>query len=528
MALYPTKVLLDKNKKPFIPFVTAESIKLNNTDKSLADMLYDRYTKEEVDNIIKNLGTIQVLRGRVDTYEDLLAIENPQAGDVYIVGTSETDNAEYMYIGTTWEKLGPLVDLSTLVTLDELASRLGTYATIAYVDALIKSRPVVESETSAAMSGEELHLAILNNKLKEGDVVICTSDYLNFETGHLYLIYSTDVTDITPTQEVDTALLVTRDEHNADMISRPTFEQTNQMIDNAIGGVSDARVLKYIGHFPDKDSLPFTGQASAVVTDPNPYTLTQNFSNAAFDINQIKAIVSEPYFIGYYANSGDYTLIGFTDKNSITNINFIPDVNRSSTTSRVSSSAFIEVHMAGSATNPIKIYSNRSNQGRKTDVVYRDLDSYTKYQKDTPRTLTTNVEICLAQVTNLCSNVVGTIFKHIPDKNGWLEVYGYNAPNSHSCEYKKELVLQFANNFVYSENMAMLKFDANCQPMWLTDKGDCAVNDVLSYGDNADHLRFDGEKWANMGIQSSEVFNYVDTALGTAEAAVDAIIDGGA
>ena len=55
MALYPTKVLLDKNKKPFIPFVTAESIKFNNTDKSLADMLYNRYTKEEVDDIIKNL-----------------------------------------------------------------------------------------------------------------------------------------------------------------------------------------------------------------------------------------------------------------------------------------------------------------------------------------------------------------------------------------------------------------------------------------------------------------------------------------
>lgn len=141
MALYPTKVLLDKNKRPFIPFVTAESILFNNTDKSLADMLYNRYTKEEVDNIIRNLGTIQVLRGRVNTYEDLLAIENPQAGDVYIVGTSNTNNAEYIYIGTTWEELGPMVDLSNLVTIDDLIARLGVYATIEYVDNLIGNVP---------------------------------------------------------------------------------------------------------------------------------------------------------------------------------------------------------------------------------------------------------------------------------------------------------------------------------------------------------------------------------------------------
>lgn len=136
MALYPTKVLLDKNRRPFMPFVTAESILFNNTDKSLAEMLYDRYTKEEVDNIIMSLGTIQVLRGRVDTYEDLLAIENPQAGDVYIVGTTNTNNSEYIYVGTTWEELGPMVDLSNLVTIDDLINSLSTYATIEYVDGL--------------------------------------------------------------------------------------------------------------------------------------------------------------------------------------------------------------------------------------------------------------------------------------------------------------------------------------------------------------------------------------------------------
>lgn len=134
MALYPIKVLLDKDKKVFIPFLPANAIPINGTDETVAGALENRYTKDEVDNIIKSLGTIQVLRGRVNTYEDLLAIENSRAGDVYVVGTSDTENSEYMYIGNTWERLGPMIDLSNLVTIDDLINRLSIYATMNYVN----------------------------------------------------------------------------------------------------------------------------------------------------------------------------------------------------------------------------------------------------------------------------------------------------------------------------------------------------------------------------------------------------------
>lgn len=134
MALYPIKVLLDKDRNVFIPFLPANAIPINGTDETVAGALENRYTKNEVDNIIKSLGTLQVLKGRVDTYEALLAIENPRAGDVYIVGTSDTENSEYIYIGNTWERLGPMVDLSNLVTIDDLINRLNSYATMIYVD----------------------------------------------------------------------------------------------------------------------------------------------------------------------------------------------------------------------------------------------------------------------------------------------------------------------------------------------------------------------------------------------------------
>lgn len=135
--------------------------------------------KKYANNRIKDLGTIQRLAGRVDTYEDLLAIRNPKAGDVYVVGTSDTENSEYMYIGSTWERLGPMVDLTNLVTIDDLVYRLGLYATISYVDNLVES---------ASMAGEDLHSALSNKTLRNDSIVTCTKDYLDYKTGHTYLI----------------------------------------------------------------------------------------------------------------------------------------------------------------------------------------------------------------------------------------------------------------------------------------------------------------------------------------------------
>lgn len=144
--LYPIKVLLDANKKPFIPFITSTSIVVDGTEYTVQDMFDMRYTKEEVDAIIQSLGTLQRLRGRVDTYEELLLIEGQQAGDTYIVGTSDTENAEYMWIGEKWEKLGPLVDLTD-------------YYNKADIDALLASADANIAGAIAQGDNETLNLA---------------------------------------------------------------------------------------------------------------------------------------------------------------------------------------------------------------------------------------------------------------------------------------------------------------------------------------------------------------------------------
>ena len=123
MAKYPIKMLLDEFKRPFFPLVTVDTIVTNNSDKTLKELFDDRYTKAEVDKIISDLGTLQRLRGTVNSYEELLAIENPLPGDTYILLVESGINAEYMYIGDRWEMLGTTAtytDVYSKEAIDEM------------------------------------------------------------------------------------------------------------------------------------------------------------------------------------------------------------------------------------------------------------------------------------------------------------------------------------------------------------------------------------------------------------------------
>lgn len=127
MNSYPIKMLLDEDKNPFFPLVTTDTIVENNTDKTAADLFNDRYTKEEVDKLFADLGTLQRLCGRVATYDDLPS--NPKNGDTYIVGDGTSNDTEYMWLGDKWEQLGPLVDLSMYYTKDQVDNLINTLRT---------------------------------------------------------------------------------------------------------------------------------------------------------------------------------------------------------------------------------------------------------------------------------------------------------------------------------------------------------------------------------------------------------------
>lgn len=74
------------------------------------DELADKYTKEEIDNMI---STVFVYKGTVATIGDLNNIENPKVGDCWNV---EADGNNYAWNGSEWDKLSGTVDLSDYYT----------------------------------------------------------------------------------------------------------------------------------------------------------------------------------------------------------------------------------------------------------------------------------------------------------------------------------------------------------------------------------------------------------------------------
>lgn len=99
MARYPIKQLQDKNRLPFFPFNTLESVLVDGTDKNLADVLNDIYTKEEVNEIIAaGLSDFAIY----DSVSDLP--ETAREGNVGVVITGDT-YVMYMFYDDSWHTL---------------------------------------------------------------------------------------------------------------------------------------------------------------------------------------------------------------------------------------------------------------------------------------------------------------------------------------------------------------------------------------------------------------------------------------
>ena len=158
--LYPIKLLFDEKMKPFVPLVTVDCVLVNGTDKTAQDLFNERYTKAETDQIIKDLGTLQRLRGTLDTYEELLLIQNPVAGDTYIVKNTNKDGnyQEYMYIGDRWEELGPFVDFSNYDTKAEVDAKIESHNTAIRAFIVAEDNRILETAkayTDEVMAGAD-------------------------------------------------------------------------------------------------------------------------------------------------------------------------------------------------------------------------------------------------------------------------------------------------------------------------------------------------------------------------------------
>lgn len=117
-----TKIKIGDGTKAFaaLPYVT--------DDVDMSKYYTSEQTDTKISDAIAALGTVFNIKGRVDTTEALKNITSPKAGDVYLVGAADTDNAAEYYYTTDgkWEYMGLIteVDLSNYYTKEEVDGKV--------------------------------------------------------------------------------------------------------------------------------------------------------------------------------------------------------------------------------------------------------------------------------------------------------------------------------------------------------------------------------------------------------------------
>ena len=100
-----------------LPYLTAET--------DLSDYATKDYVDTGISSAISALGTVFVVKGRVDSVDALPNTDN-KSGDVYLVGAQDADNfAEYYWTGILWDFMGQTteVDLSNYYTKDAVYNK---------------------------------------------------------------------------------------------------------------------------------------------------------------------------------------------------------------------------------------------------------------------------------------------------------------------------------------------------------------------------------------------------------------------
>jgi len=139
------------------PGVTMRWNQITNTPSTLAGYgIADGATKAELEAVREEVSHIFSFKGSVDTYQDLLAIVDPEEGDVWNV---RADGKNYRYTEDTttstyfWDDLGGTIDLSNYWAKNELVA-----LTAQEIDVITGSASTVESFMAILQDSNEVLL----------------------------------------------------------------------------------------------------------------------------------------------------------------------------------------------------------------------------------------------------------------------------------------------------------------------------------------------------------------------------------
>lgn len=128
MATYPIKVLLDRNRQPFIPFATTSSIVENGTNRRLDKMLgnLDDLQTNNKNSLVSAINEILTQHGSGGSSTgwqvvDVLPTENISTTTIYLVHKEGAKKPniyeEWIWVNEDWENIGTTeIDLSGYAT----------------------------------------------------------------------------------------------------------------------------------------------------------------------------------------------------------------------------------------------------------------------------------------------------------------------------------------------------------------------------------------------------------------------------
>ena len=242
------------------------------------DELADKYTKEEIDNMI---STVFVYKGTVATTEDLNNIENPKVGDCWNV---EADGSNYAWNGSEWDKLGGTVDLSNYYTKTQVDS---------IKSALELQIQSIETLPTGGTEGQIL----TKNSNTNGDASWKSFNSLVFK-GHV------DTPDDLPNLGQPSGTLIVS---SYDYTNRFNILKTSCNIKNEIGALADKIALAKENH---TYYIGINGSANSI------YAIGTNYPEIVKISHDNKIVIkgSEDKTAGAYYYNGNYNVSSLIDE----------------------------------------------------------------------------------------------------------------------------------------------------------------------------------------------------------------------
>lgn len=301
-----------------------------------------------------------------------------------------------------------------------------------------------------------------------------------------------------------------------DFLAEALFSEINSIKEQ----VPVDKLLRNLGHYSDKGSLPSDGQESGIEGSyPRTFSTDPTISEVTIPTNTLY-----PYVFGVISSSTYYLYVATEYPETIKSLAYGSD-------------GSYEIYFEASTEKPVAVYYQR---GTGISGAYCIPDS----QKDDYYVIRNNQPDNGTEITEPCTltGYLGgygqaKIFGNLPNKVKYKS-HSYYAYARNSSGYgntytqisdatSDSLTLAFKDNFTYNEGMNMLKFDDSYQAYWLTNESEVETNDLATVGENNELYVVNSngkwEQWHKVDCYTKEEINAM---LGEIENVLDEILTG--